>query len=53
MTNANWAKVAMKRKMMSGFENVTRNAVMPLWVSDPLFFCPSRPIDFMGFDRQQ
>ena len=35
-TKANCAKVAMKRKMISGLEKVTRKAVMPLCINVPL-----------------
>ena len=37
MTKANWANNAMKRKTMSGLENVTKNAVQMLYHIVP--FC--------------
>ena len=35
MTKANWANSAMKRKIISGLENVTRNAVQVLYQNVP------------------
>ena len=49
---ANWAKVAMKRKMMSGLLSVTRKAVRPLCHSVPRRLL-LRCIFFMGLLRKQ
>ena len=52
MTKANCANKARKRKMMSGLENVTKNAVTALCVSEP-FLWPLMCMFLVGFVRQQ
>ena len=40
MMKLNWAKRAMKSRIINGFDKVMKNAVTMLWISVPFSLCP-------------